>query len=93
MCLTCPHSQYSVNILTIDALSQLNFKRSFPLTWAVLRSLQAILFTGQHRVGQNSYPNVMALLSGETGGVWPEDMPNRTEMYYIDFFGEAKWPA
>ena len=32
------------------------------------------------QVLHNSYPNVMALLSGETGG-WP---PNKTGLYYLD---------
>jgi len=77
-------TQYSVIILVIDALSQLNFKRSFPRTWKVMMSLNGILFKAHNRVGANSYPNVMAMLSGETGGVWAQDMPNRTEMYYID---------
>ena len=76
--------QYSVTILVIDALSQLNYKRSFPATLSVVESVPGILYQGHHRIGLNSYPNVMALLSGETGGVWPEDIPNRVGMYYID---------
>ena len=80
--------QYSITVLIIDALSQLNFKRSFPATWTVLRSLQGVLYEGHNRVGHNSYPNVMALLSGEiTAGV-PELKgevgPEGREMYYID---------
>ena len=82
--------QYSMTVLIIDALSQLNFKRSFPATWAVLRSLQGVLYEGHNRVGHNLYPNVMALLIGEiTAGV-PELRgevglgPEYREMYYID---------
>ena len=77
-------NQYSMHILIIDALSKLNFKRSFPKTSAVMQSLNGLLFEGFTRVGKNSYPNVMALLSGETGGIWPEDLPNRTTMYFLD---------
>ena len=77
-------TKYNVIILVIDALSQMNFKRSFPRTWKVMRTLNGIMFESHNRVGANSYPNIMALLSGETGGVWPQDMPNRTDMYYID---------
>ena len=43
--------------------------------------------TNDVQVGVNSYPNVMALLSGETGGEWSGGMsgwPNKTGMYYID---------
>ena len=38
------------------------------------------------QVRHNSYPNMMALLSGETGGGWPADWPNRTYLgpYFLD---------
>ena len=38
------------------------------------------------QVRHNSYPNMMALLSGETGGGWPADWPNRTVLgpYLLD---------
>lgn len=86
---TRTEDQYSVSVLVIDALSQSNFMRSFPLTWAVLRSLQGILFQGHNRVGHNSYPNVMALLSGEiTDGI-----PERKEMYYIDLERQPLLPS
>jgi len=76
--------KFSVVTLIIDGLSQLNFIRSLPLTKTFLDGLGGFLFRGQHKVGHNSYPNVMALLSGETGGDWPADWPNRTGMYYLD---------
>eukprot|EP00092_Neocalanus_flemingeri_P031328 GFUD01034024.1.p1 GENE.GFUD01034024.1~~GFUD01034024.1.p1 ORF type:complete len:665 (-),score=137.74 GFUD01034024.1:75-2069(-) len=76
--------KYSVVTLIIDGLSQLNLIRSLPLTKSYLDSLGGLLFKGQHKVGHNSYPNVMALLSGETGGNWPAEWPNRTGIYYLD---------
>merc|ERR1712142_21328 len=76
--------KYSIVTLIIDGLSQLNLIRSLPLTKTFLDSAGGLLFQGQHKVGHNSYPNVMALLSGETGGNWPAEWPNRTGIYYLD---------
>ena len=76
--------QYSVVTFIIDAVSQQNLVRSLPLTKSYLDSKGGFLFSGQNKVLHNSYPNVMALLSGETGGGWPPDWPNRTGLYYLD---------
>ena len=84
--------KYSVVNLIIDALSQLNLIRSLPLTKSYLDSVGGLLFQGHHKVGHNSYPNVMALLSGETGGDWPADWPNRTSIYYIDDHRQSLLP-
>ena len=85
--------KYSVVTLIIDGLSQLNLIRSLPMTVSYLDSLGGILFQGQHRVGHNSYPNVMALLSGENGGDWPADWPNRTSIYYFDDHRQPMLPS
>ena len=76
--------QFSVVTFIIDAMSQQNLVRSLPLTKSYLDSRGGFLFAGQNKVLHNSYPNVMALLSGETGGGWPPDWPNRTGIYYLD---------
>ena len=76
--------KYSIVTFIIDGLSQLNLIRSLPLTRSYLDTAGGLLFQGQHKVGHNSYPNVMALLSGETGGSWPAEWPNRTGIYYLD---------
>ena len=72
--------QYSIVTFIIDAMSQQNLVRSLPLTKAFLDSRGGLLYRGQNKVLHNSYPNVMALLSGERGG-WP---PNKTGLYYLD---------
>ena len=76
------NTHYSVVILIIDALSQQNFLRSLPRTKTYLDDQGGILFRGHHKVGHNSYPNVMGLLSGELGGQFPP--PHDTGVYYID---------
>jgi len=77
-------SEYSVVTLIFDSLSQMNLKRSFPESLKVLESAGAILYEGHHKVGHNTYPNVMGLLSGNNGGEWPADSPSRQGMYYFD---------
>jgi len=88
--------QFSVFIFTIDAMSLQNFHRSLPKTAKLLQAEGSILFDGLNKVGYNSYPNIMALLSGESGGEWDggridgdgkfsNTFPNSSEgIYYID---------
>ena len=78
--------QYSVVTFVIDGMSQQNLIRSLPSTKAYLDSRGGLLFSGHNKVLHNSYPNMMALLSGETGGGWPADWPNRTVLgpYFLD---------
>ena len=77
--------QYSVVVFIIDALSQSNFLRCLPRTKNYLDSQGGILFRGHHKVGHNSYPNVMGLLSGELGD-YPQD---REGVYYLDLEKQA----
>ena len=44
-------TKYSVVLLLIDSLSQLNLRRSLPQTRATLESLGGVLFTSHHKVG------------------------------------------
>ena len=72
---------YNVAILIIDSLSQQGLVRNLPKTKTYLDDQGGILFNGHHKVGRNSYPNMMALLSGELGGPSP---PDHEGIYYID---------
>ena len=58
--------KYSIVIFIIDALSQLNALRSLPLTLANAEALGGTLFRGHHKVGLNSLPNVMGMLTGSS---------------------------
>ena len=44
-------TKFSVVLLLIDSLSQLNLRRSLPQTRATLESLGGVLFTSHHKVG------------------------------------------
>lgn len=57
----------SVLVLGLDAQSHMNFQRQMPLTHSfLLRNLSAIGLQGYTKVGDNTFPNVIPLLSGLT---------------------------
>ena len=43
----------------------LNFVRTLPTTWGLLKRYGAVLYEGHNRIDLGSYPNIMALLTGE----------------------------
>jgi hypothetical protein len=55
----------SVLIFGLDSMSRLNFVRQLPKTYRFLTNvLGAIVFKGMTKTGDNTFPNMMALLSG-----------------------------
>ena len=77
-------SYYNVAILIIDAFSQQNLVRSLPNTLSYLNSKGGLLFKGFNKVGHNSYPNLMAMMSGEIGGPYPPPAPEGGGLYLLD---------
>ncbi|XP_064472797.1 uncharacterized protein LOC135387616 [Ornithodoros turicata] len=65
------HTRYhnmSVLVLGVDSVSYLNFRRHLPLTADFIRDhLHAFELNGYNKVGDNSFPNQCALLTGLTG--------------------------
>lgn len=59
------HKKFNVMILGIDSVSRLNFHRMFNLTnQTILGNLSAIEMYGYNKVGDNTYPNLIPLLTG-----------------------------
>lgn len=59
--------KFNVMILGVDSVSKLNFHRMFNTTSkTILEDLNAIELQGYNKVGDNTYPNLMPLLSGLT---------------------------
>ncbi|KAK0097830.1 hypothetical protein PV326_013414 [Microctonus aethiopoides] len=56
----------SVLILGIDSVSRGNFHRMMPKTVKILNSLGAIEMMGYNKIGDNTYPNLVAVLSGRS---------------------------
>ncbi|CAN7997280.1 unnamed protein product, partial [Ixodes hexagonus] len=73
-----PYYQYSVLIVGVDGVSRLNAHRQFPKTIQYLKKeMSAIEMYGYTKVGDNTFPNLVPLLTGlrleELGnGVWNE---------------------
>lgn len=62
---TDAHEKYSVMILGLDSVSKLNFHRMMNASaTTVLDELGAIEMHGYNKVGDNTYPNLIPLLSG-----------------------------
>ncbi|UYV61499.1 hypothetical protein LAZ67_1005070 [Cordylochernes scorpioides] len=55
----------SVLLIGLDSISRLNFQRNLPETYKFLvEDLNPTILYGYHVVGENSYPNLAALLTG-----------------------------
>ncbi|XP_017843855.2 uncharacterized protein LOC108600667 [Drosophila busckii] len=54
----------SVMILGLDSMSHMHYLRMLPQTASYVQQLPHVEFWGYNRVGRNSYPNLVPLLSG-----------------------------
>lgn len=54
----------SVLLIGIDSISRMNLVRSLPLTHLFLKENDWIEFKGYNKMGDNTFPNVMAILTG-----------------------------
>ena len=67
--ITTTTTKYSVSILLIDATSQMNMIRALPKTRTVVKQLGGLEFKGHHKVGENTSPNVWALMTGDSNDI------------------------
>ena len=58
--------QYSIATVVIDSLSQMNLHRSLPRSVAKAEAMGGILFSGFHRVGEDSKANMLAMTTGSS---------------------------
>jgi hypothetical protein len=56
--------KYNVMILGIDSISKINLYRSLKSTYATLQKLDAIEFFGFSKVADNTFPNLIPVLTG-----------------------------
>ncbi|CAG7722242.1 unnamed protein product, partial [Allacma fusca] len=54
----------NVLLIGIDSMSKLNFQRTMPSTRKFLKNIGAVEMLGYTKVGENTFPNVVAFLSG-----------------------------
>lgn len=81
--------QFSVVILLIDSMSSQSLVRWLPLTKSYLDSEGGFLFSGHSRVGTNSYPNVLSILSGGYSTPWVQNMLRQHSGYLTMFLLDA----
>ncbi|CAB0015948.1 unnamed protein product [Nesidiocoris tenuis] len=55
---------YSVLIIGFDGMSRLNFERQMPRTMSILREQGGVSLLGYNKVGYNTFPNLMPVLTG-----------------------------
>lgn len=58
-------NRLNVIILGIDSISRLNMKRVLPKTLKYVQENQWIELNGYNKIGENTFPNLMAILSGQ----------------------------
>ncbi|GFT54430.1 uncharacterized protein NPIL_533871 [Nephila pilipes] len=68
------NSMYNVLMIGIDSLSRLSFMRYLPKTYKFLtKNLNAFVFKGMTKVGDNTFPNLGAVLTGKS--VYGNELP------------------
>ena len=98
-------SQLSVIMFGLDSVSRLAADRHLPKSFAYVRdNLKGYVFNGQVKVGENTFPNVVPMLtgkeafSGELPSVkeffdsYPFLWNNYSEKGYVTYYAED-WPA
>ncbi|XP_064549941.1 uncharacterized protein LOC135436298 [Drosophila montana] len=59
-----PESRPSVLLWGIDSMSRMNFQRTMPLMYSYLREENWYELQGYNKMGDNTFPNLMAVLTG-----------------------------
>lgn len=97
-------SAYNILIVGIDSLSRQSFMRQLPETYEFLtKKLGAFVFRGMTKIGDNTFPNVIAILTGKsainnelpkvknpkgTYDKWPCIWKNFSTINYATFYAE-----
>ncbi|KAK9728291.1 Protein of unknown function (DUF229) [Popillia japonica] len=74
----------NVLIIGIDSVSRLNFHRQMPKTSAALKKIKAVELLGYNKVGDNTFPNLMPVLTGLNESQLKETCWPNTSAYFDD---------
>lgn len=89
---TTSKDRFNVGMIVLDSLSSLAFKSYFPLSYQFLiESLEANAFQLHHKVADNSFPNIIPMLTGYRLNRQQANMPDE----FIKKFGKdapENWP-
>ena len=88
--------RYSVTLLIIDSLSQMNIHRSLPKSLAQAEAMGGIMMSGHHKIGENSVPNMMGMMTGDKlywtpGWVTSQNKTPETLPMIIGMFRDWGW--
>ena len=87
--------KYSVLLFILDGVSQLAAHRCLPLTLTTASALGSVVFRGHHKVGLNSMPNVMGLLTGSSNLTDKPWLANYTKLAWqpmvTNLFHDSGW--
>ena len=70
----------NVILLGLDSISRLNFERQMPITKQWFEEKQFIPMYGYHKVGENSFPNILPMLTGRLMKDYNEFLIQSSEM-------------
>ncbi|RXG53563.1 hypothetical protein Avbf_09195 [Armadillidium vulgare] len=74
-------NRLSVIIFGTDSVSRLNFIRTQPKTYQYLtKELKAIEYKGYNKIGDNTFPNIIALL---TGNLWTDEFAQKCYRKFV----------
>ncbi|KAJ8960975.1 hypothetical protein NQ318_020279 [Aromia moschata] len=87
---TSGDAQHPLNVLVIglDAVSRLNLHRQMPKTVEYLKSIEAVELLGYNKVGDNTFPNLMPVLTGMLEGelrntCWPSTNEHFDKCHFL----------
>lgn len=75
------HSKLSVMIMGVDSISHMHYLRYLHQVADFIERLPHTEFWGYNRVGHNTYPNLVPLLSGNTS----DDLEDKCYRYYTNY--------
>ncbi|KAI4464208.1 hypothetical protein MML48_3g00011732 [Holotrichia oblita] len=77
-------TKLNVLILGIDSVSRLNFHRQMPKTSAALRKIKTVELLGYNKVGDNTFPNLIPVLTGWNESELKKNCWPNTTSYFDD---------
>lgn len=66
--------ELGVAVIGLDSMSRLNFMRQLSQSYRFLtKNLEGVVLLGFNKVGENTYPNLIPMLTGRPHGYGEED--------------------
>lgn len=77
-------TELGVAVIGLDSMSRLNFMRQLPLSYRfITENLGGVVLLGFNKVGENTFPNVIPMLTGRPCAWGSVDHYQVTNMFYF----------